>query len=36
MTNTFWPAFREKQLIEAIYNYQLRERRFGKLSDQVK
>ena len=36
MTNTFWPEFREKQLIEAIYNYQLRERRFGKLSNQVK
>ena len=36
MTNEFWPNFREKQLFESIYDFQRRERRFGKVSDQVK
>ena len=35
MTKTFWPAFREDALIEAILEYQSRERRFGKVSEQV-
>ena len=32
MTDTLWPSFREKELIEAIYDYQNRERRFGRIS----
>ncbi|MFH1378674.1 MAG: isoprenyl transferase [bacterium] len=28
-TPVFWPAFRKKHLIQAIYEYQQRERRFG-------
>lgn len=35
MTKTFWPAFRKDALIEAILEYQSRERRFGKVSEQV-
>lgn len=31
VTGTLWPDFREKQLIEAISDYQKRERRFGKV-----
>lgn len=34
-TDTLWPDFREEQLVEAILEYQRRERRFGKTSDQV-
>lgn len=30
-----WPDFRKEDLYEAIYNYQHRERRFGKTSDQI-
>ncbi len=33
--DTLWPDFREEQLIEAILEYQRRERRFGLTSDQV-
>jgi undecaprenyl diphosphate synthase len=29
-TQTHWPAFRKESLYEAIYDYQQRERRFGK------
>ena len=36
MTETYWPAFREKELIEAIIEFQKRERRFGKVSEQLK
>ena len=36
MTETYWPAFRENQLINAIYDFQLRERRFGKVSSQIR
>jgi len=32
----FWPDFRKEDLYEAIYNYQHRERRFGKTGDQIK
>jgi len=35
ITNTLWPDFRKKDLYEAIINYQKRERRFGKISEQV-
>jgi undecaprenyl diphosphate synthase len=34
-TDTLWPDFRDEQLIEAILEYQRRERRFGMISDQV-
>jgi len=30
-----WPDFRRENLYEAIYNYQTRERRFGKTSEQI-
>jgi len=35
ITDTLWPDFRKKDLHEAIINYQKRERRFGKISEQV-
>ena len=35
-TDLFWPDFRKNHLIEAILDYQQRERRFGKTSDQLK
>jgi undecaprenyl diphosphate synthase len=31
----YWPDFGKKQLIEAIYDYQNRERRFGLVSEQI-
>jgi len=31
----FWPEFRKEDLYEAIYNFQQRERRYGKTSDQI-
>lgn len=31
----FWPDFRKKDFFEAIYNFQNRERRFGKISEQI-
>jgi undecaprenyl diphosphate synthase len=34
-TNTLWPDFNKKELELAIINYQQRERRFGKTSDQL-
>jgi undecaprenyl diphosphate synthase len=34
-TNTHWPAFRRDQYYEALYDYQQRERRFGKTSEQL-
>ncbi len=33
--DVFWPDFREEHLAEAIKNYQNRERRFGKTSEQL-
>ncbi|MCR5140458.1 MAG: di-trans,poly-cis-decaprenylcistransferase [Bacteroidaceae bacterium] len=33
--DTFWPDFNEEELCKAIYDYQQRERRFGKTSEQV-
>jgi undecaprenyl diphosphate synthase len=35
-TDIHWPDFRKEHLNEAISNYQQRERRFGKTSEQVK
>jgi undecaprenyl diphosphate synthase len=34
-TNVRWPDFRKENLYEAILDYQARERRFGKTSEQV-
>lgn len=34
-TNTRWPDFRKENLYEAIFDYQNRERRFGKTSEQI-
>ncbi len=34
-TNTLWPDFRKDSLFNAIINYQQRERRFGKTSEQI-
>lgn len=33
--DTFWPDFREEELRKAICDYQARERRFGKTSEQL-
>ena len=35
-TDTRWPDFRKKDLVEALLDYQHRERRFGKTSEQLK
>ena len=35
ITSTLWPAFRRKELYEAILDFQSRERRFGKVSEQL-
>lgn len=35
-TEKLWPDFREQDFIQAIYDYQNRERRFGKISEQLK
>jgi undecaprenyl diphosphate synthase len=35
-TDTLWPDFRKEDLYKAIIDYQSRERRFGKTSEQVK
>jgi undecaprenyl diphosphate synthase len=35
-TETLWPDFRRENLYEAIIDYQKRERRFGKISEQLK
>ncbi|MCB0667907.1 MAG: isoprenyl transferase [Saprospiraceae bacterium] len=34
-TDKFWPDFRKNDLYEAIVSYQNRERRFGKISEQL-
>ena len=36
ITEVLWPDFRRENLYDAIRSYQNRERRFGKISDQVK
>lgn len=35
-TDKYWPDFSKEDLYEAIINYQNRERRFGKTSEQIK
>ncbi|NQW35893.1 MAG: isoprenyl transferase [Flavobacteriales bacterium] len=35
-TDTLWPDFRKEHFFQAIKEYQLRERRFGKTSEQIK
>ena len=34
-TETLWPDFRKQHLFDALYEYQHRERRFGKTSEQI-
>jgi undecaprenyl diphosphate synthase len=34
-TETLWPDFRKEDFYKAICNFQMRERRFGKISEQV-
>jgi undecaprenyl diphosphate synthase len=36
ITQTYWPTFGKKELTEAIFDYQNRERRYGKISEQLK
>ena len=35
LTDTYWPSFREEELLKAILDFQNRERRFGKTSEQI-
>ena len=35
LTDTYWPSFRENELFQAILDFQNRERRFGKTSEQL-
>ena len=35
LTDTYWPSFRENELFQAILDFQKRERRFGKTSEQL-
>ena len=35
LTNTYWPSFQEDELFKAILNFQNRERRYGKISEQI-
>ncbi|MGN0231150.1 MAG: undecaprenyl diphosphate synthase family protein, partial [Muribaculaceae bacterium] len=35
-TEKYWPDFSKNDFVEAILDYQRRERRFGKTSEQVK
>jgi undecaprenyl diphosphate synthase len=35
MTPTYWPDFRKQEYIQALIEYQKRERRFGAIGDQV-
>ncbi|NLZ95097.1 MAG: isoprenyl transferase [Bacteroidales bacterium] len=34
-TNTYWPDFNDEHLYKAIFEFQSRERRFGKTSEQI-
>ena len=33
--DTFWPDFNEEEFCKAIYNFQQRQRRYGKTSEQI-
>ena len=35
VTDTYWPAFKEKELLDAVADFQDRERRFGRISEQL-
>tara|TARA_B100000700_G_C15037200_1_gene853391 strand:+ start:11 stop:736 length:726 start_codon:yes stop_codon:yes gene_type:complete len=35
-TDVLWPEFRRENLFKAVYEFQKRERRFGKISEQIK
>ena len=35
LTDTYWPSFRKNDLFKAVHDFQNRERRFGKTSEQV-
>ena len=35
VTDTYWPEFREKELLDAVTDFQDRERRFGHISEQL-
>jgi len=35
VTPVYWPAFEEKDFLEAISNFQKRERRYGQVSEQI-
>ena len=35
VTDTYWPEFREKELLDAVADFQDRERRFGRISEQL-
>ena len=35
-TDVLWPDFRKNDLYKAIIDFQKRERRFGKISEQIK
>ena len=35
VTPVFWPAFEERDFLEAIQDYQKRERRYGQVSEQI-
>ena len=34
-TETLWPDFKKEDFFEAVYTFQNRERRFGKISEQI-
>ena len=35
VTDTYWPEFKEKELLDAVADFQDRERRFGSISEQM-
>ena len=35
VTDTYWPEFRDKELLDAVADFQSRERRFGHISEQL-
>ena len=35
VTDTYWPEFKQKELLDAVADFQDRERRFGCISEQL-
>jgi len=35
LTDTYWPEFKERELLDAVADFQDRERRFGRISEQL-